>query len=92
MALLSGFTAVNTPYSNLAIFTRMVDDNDIQKAESRLLSAITQTFTLQRKLLNKSMVSMFYSNPNEEELRTLEMFVEELAKDLQHLHEVTYIF
>jgi hypothetical protein len=89
MAILSGFTAVNTPYSNLAVFTRRVNDEDIRKAELRLLSAITQTFTLKKKISsNKTLTSMFYSNPDLNELKTLEMFVEELVRDLQSLHQV----
>jgi hypothetical protein len=88
MAILSGFTAVNTPYTNLAVFNRRVNDEDISKAETRLLSAINQTFTLKKKLDQNTVSSIFYSNPNVDELKTLEMFVEELARDLQCLHEV----
>jgi The Golgi pH Regulator (GPHR) Family N-terminal len=91
MAILSGFTAVNTPYSNLTVFTRRVNDEDIRKAESRLLSAISQTFTLKKKIIgNNAVTSMFYSNPDFNELKTLEMFVEELARDFQNLHQVFF--
>ncbi|KAH6584703.1 hypothetical protein BASA60_000865 [Batrachochytrium salamandrivorans] len=44
MALLSGFGAVNSPYSNLSIFLRTVSEDDIRKAESSLAQTVEITF------------------------------------------------
>ncbi|KAJ3323126.1 hypothetical protein HDV06_002138 [Boothiomyces sp. JEL0866] len=40
MAILSGFAAVNSPYSNLSVFLRPVSEKDLQRAEQNLISAL----------------------------------------------------
>ncbi|KAJ1343254.1 hypothetical protein BSLG_002280 [Batrachochytrium salamandrivorans] len=52
MALLSGFGAVNSPYSNLSIFLRTVSEDDIRKAESSLAQTVEITFDKKRRLMH----------------------------------------
>ncbi|EGF80246.1 hypothetical protein BATDEDRAFT_11317 [Batrachochytrium dendrobatidis JAM81] len=58
MALLSGFGAVNNPYTNLSIFLRTVTDSDIQKAESRLIQTVEITLDKKRRLMQTEQSNM----------------------------------
>ena len=42
MALLSGFAAVHSPFSNLAVFMIAISEVDISRAESRLMASVDQ--------------------------------------------------
>jgi hypothetical protein len=67
MAILSGFTAVYSPYTNLSIFIRPVSKNDIQKAESIILGLIDTIFERKKELdqlessPNKGFISGLFS-------------------------------
>ena len=51
MAVLSGFGAVNYPYTSMAIFMRHVSESDIQAAERRLLQSIDSTLIKKKRIL-----------------------------------------
>lgn len=50
MAVLSGFGAVNAPYSNLNYFLRHTSDQELQKLSKRILQALERILTLRKKL------------------------------------------
>jgi hypothetical protein len=50
MALLSGFTAVHTPFSSLRIFHRNISWEDIEKGQHRINRTINMLFERKRKL------------------------------------------
>jgi golgi pH regulator len=62
MAVLSGFTAVNGPYTNLFIFMRLITELDIREAEIRLLSCLQNTFTLKKKYYGKKSNAGYFSS------------------------------
>lgn len=51
MAILSGFGAVNTPYTYLFIFLKNVTLEDVLAAEKKLIHSMEMIFTKKRKLL-----------------------------------------
>ncbi|XP_063712363.1 Golgi pH regulator-like [Symsagittifera roscoffensis] len=51
MAILSGFGAVNYPYTSMAIFMRYVSESDIKAAERRLLQSLDSTLTKKKRIL-----------------------------------------
>ncbi|RKO90396.1 Abscisic acid G-protein coupled receptor-domain-containing protein, partial [Blyttiomyces helicus] len=51
MAILSGFGAVNSPYTTLFFFLRKVTDSDILAAEKRLLQTMDMVLSKKKKLL-----------------------------------------
>ena len=50
MALLSGFGAVNSPYTTLFFFLRPVTSADIAAAEKRLLHVVDIIFSKKRRI------------------------------------------
>ncbi len=94
MALLSGWAAISSPYSNLAVFLREISEKDIKDAENRLMTTIDQLFEVKRKIANSnnhtmtSPLSLFY-NPSSsliKEAEALEIFMTQLHFDLDTLH------
>ena len=57
MAILSGFGAVNSPYSNLSLFLRKVSLKDIEKAERRVAHTINTVFERKKRLARTSVGS-----------------------------------
>ncbi|KAJ3085524.1 Golgi pH regulator B [Quaeritorhiza haematococci] len=53
MAILSGFGAVNSPYSSLFFFLRNVSDADIALAERKLLQTMDMILSKQKKLASR---------------------------------------
>ncbi|KAJ3373262.1 Golgi pH regulator B [Kappamyces sp. JEL0680] len=95
MALLSGFAAVNSPYTNLAIFMRNISETDISRAESRLLTSVDQLVALKKQLSLTSQpdtpsVSFFGSYSPYADMKKQvdmqEMFVNQLFSDLDSMH------
>ncbi|KAI9205773.1 Abscisic acid G-protein coupled receptor-domain-containing protein [Polychytrium aggregatum] len=50
MAILSGFGAVNSPYTTLFIFLRNVSEGDVQEAQRRLMQNYQRILTKKKKL------------------------------------------
>ncbi|KAI8895012.1 Abscisic acid G-protein coupled receptor-domain-containing protein [Globomyces pollinis-pini] len=96
MACLSGFGAVNAPYSNLAIFMRNVSDVDITSAEKRLLFTVNALIDLKKKAYDKPVDekttnSYFFSSMSEAEslqsnINQQELFISQLFIELDSLH------
>jgi hypothetical protein len=55
MAVLSGFGAVNAPYTCMTIFTRQVTDDDVTQLERKLRQNLDMIVVKKRKLLTKKM-------------------------------------
>ncbi|KND04011.1 uncharacterized protein SPPG_01458 [Spizellomyces punctatus DAOM BR117] len=51
MAILSGFGAVNSPYTTLSFFLRQVTDTDVISAEKKLLQTMDMVLSKKKKIL-----------------------------------------
>ncbi|KAJ3313969.1 hypothetical protein HDV04_001275 [Boothiomyces sp. JEL0838] len=71
MAILSGFAAVNSPYSNLSVFLRPVSDKDVQKAEHNLLSSLESLISSKKR--------------NSHDVQAKEMFLTQMFMDYDNL-------
>ena len=100
MAILSGYAAINSPYSNLSVFLRDISEQDIADAQDRLLSTIDQLFEVKKKIaalssssstqrLFGSPISMIFSSSSSnssQEAEALEMFMTQMHFDLDAMH------
>ncbi|KAJ3260647.1 hypothetical protein HK103_000257 [Boothiomyces macroporosus] len=71
MAILSGFAAVNSPYSNLSVFLRPVSEKDVQKAEHNLLSSLESLISSKKR--------------NSHDVQAKEMFLTQMFMDYDNL-------
>ncbi|KAK9761402.1 hypothetical protein K7432_013731 [Basidiobolus ranarum] len=55
MAILSGFGAVNSPYTTLFVFMRQVQDTDILAAERKLAQTIDMIMTKKKRIVSAQM-------------------------------------
>ena len=58
MAFLSGYGAVNFPYSNLALFLHPVDKKDIKLLENQILQTTDSILKKKKLLLEKGKTSL----------------------------------
>ncbi|KAJ3270561.1 hypothetical protein HDV01_007711 [Terramyces sp. JEL0728] len=71
MAILSGFAAVNSPYSNLAVFLRPVSEGDLKRQEQLLISALESLITSKKN--------------NTSDIQAKEMFLNQMFVDYDNL-------
>jgi hypothetical protein len=62
MAVLSGFAAVNGPFTNLSIFVRPITQLDIKQAEDRLRVCLDNTFALKKQHYGTQSKSGYFSS------------------------------
>jgi hypothetical protein len=62
MAVLSGFAAVNGPFTNLSIFVRPITLLDIKQAEDRLRACLDNTFALKKQHYRSQTKSGYFSS------------------------------
>ncbi|KAH9503840.1 Golgi pH regulator B [Bulinus truncatus] len=89
MAILSGFGAVNCPYTYMSYFIRHVTDADIQSIEKRLLQTLDRIIVKKKKMAisqRDSLRQASLSTPSKE-TRALEELSRQLFLETADLHD-----
>eukprot|EP00011_Vannellida_sp_DIVA3-517-6-12_P005399 CAMPEP_0114612864 /NCGR_PEP_ID=MMETSP0168-20121206/4837_1 /TAXON_ID=95228 ORGANISM="Vannella sp., Strain DIVA3 517/6/12" /NCGR_SAMPLE_ID=MMETSP0168 /ASSEMBLY_ACC=CAM_ASM_000044 /LENGTH=447 /DNA_ID=CAMNT_0001823853 /DNA_START=57 /DNA_END=1400 /DNA_ORIENTATION=- len=100
MAMLSGFGAVNTPYSHVAMFLEHVEEAEIARLRRQLQQTTAEIFAKKKRIFtqkkpdsNAGSSLFFWSSGDggvqelETDVATLENFSRELFLELHELHE-----